>query len=145
MDFPGRATDIDEYFDLNSIISGGENWYGVCINHCRRKLDFPNTCSLFHRFSKYIKQIFACQCYRFISLVILANEGDFSHRAPTRFSPLLFMFLWILFLTKYDKIVSYRMTSHLFKKEVFYKRWYLATIKQNLQELPCYLRISMGW
>ena len=45
------------------------------------------------------------QCYWFISLVILVNEGDFSRPAPTRFSPLLFMFLWILFLTKYDKIM----------------------------------------
>ena len=44
-------------------------------------------------------------CYWFISLVILVNEGDFSRPAPTRFSPLLFMFLWILFLTKYDKIM----------------------------------------
>ena len=36
--------------------------------------------------------------------VVLVNEGDFSRPAPTRFSlPLLFMFLWILFLTKYDK------------------------------------------
>ena len=37
---------------------------------------------------------------------ILVNEGDFSRLAPTRFSPLPFMFLWILFLTKYDKIMS---------------------------------------
>ena len=38
--------------------------------------------------------------------VIFVNEGDFSTPGPTRFSPLLFMFLWILFLTKYDKILS---------------------------------------
>ena len=65
-----------------------------------RKLDFPNICNLFHRFFKYIKRLFARQCYWFISFVILCmvNEGDFSRPAPTRFSPLLFMFLWILFL-----------------------------------------------
>ena len=38
--------------------------------------------------------------------VIFVNKGDFSSPAPTRFSPLLFMFVWILFLTKYDKILS---------------------------------------
>ena len=38
--------------------------------------------------------------------VILVNESDFSRPEPTRFSPLLFMFLWILFLNKYDKIMS---------------------------------------
>ena len=39
--------------------------------------------------------------------LVLVNEGDFSRPAPTRFSlPVLFIFLWILFLTKYDKIMS---------------------------------------
>ena len=43
---------------------------------------------------------------RLISFVILVNESDFSRPAPTRFSPPLFMFFWILFLTKYYKIMS---------------------------------------
>ena len=95
---------------LNSIISRGEKWYGVCINHCRRKLDFPNICILFHRFSKYIWRLFAPQCYWFISFVILANEGvGFLPPGAYAFltsSVQLFMFLWILSLTKYDKIMS---------------------------------------
>ena len=33
---------------------------------------------------------------------MLVNERDFSRPAPTRFSLLLFMFLWMLFLAKYD-------------------------------------------
>ena len=40
------------------------------------------------------------------SFVILVNKGNFSRPEPTCFSSLLFMFLWILFLTKYDKIMS---------------------------------------
>ena len=36
----------------------------------------------------------------------MVKEGDFSRPAPTRFWPLLFIFLWLLFSTKYDKIMS---------------------------------------
>ena len=48
--------------------------------------------------------LFARQLIHF-SFYIVANEGDFSRPVPTRFSPLLFMFLLILFLAKYDKIM----------------------------------------
>ena len=40
-----------------------------------------------------------------IQFFILAKEGYFSHPAPTRISPLLLLFLWILFSTKYNKIM----------------------------------------
>ena len=46
---------------------------------------------------------------------VLVNGGDFFRKVPTRFSSLLFMFLWILFLTKYDKIM-YRMSKRVLKK-----------------------------
>ena len=47
----------------------------------------------------------------------LVNESDFSHPAPTRFPPFLFMIVWILCLTKYDGINdSYRMSKSLLKK-----------------------------
>ena len=49
-----------------------------------RKINFPRTRNYLHRFSKYIKLLFARQCIWFISLVILVNEGDSSHPAPTR-------------------------------------------------------------
>ena len=69
-----------------------------------RKLDFPNIYVTFSVNFTNIKGLFACQCYWFdISFVILINEGDFVRLAPTCFSPLLFMFLRILSLTKYDK------------------------------------------
>ena len=69
-----------------------------------RKLDFPNIYVTFSVNFTNIKGLFACQCYWFdISFVILVNEGDFVRLAPTCFSPLLFMFLRILSLTKYDK------------------------------------------
>ena len=59
-------------------------------------IDFPNI---------YNDYLLANVIDRFL-LFILVNEGDFYRSAPKRFSPLLFMFLWILFLTKYDKIMS---------------------------------------
>ena len=43
------------------------------------------------------------------------------HPKPTRFSPLLFMFLWRLFLAKYDKIMS-KNDVKFAQKEVFCKR-----------------------
>ena len=46
---------------------------------------------------------------------VLVNGGDFFRKVPKRFSSLLFMFLWILFLTKYDKIM-YRMSKRVLKK-----------------------------
>ena len=49
-----------------------------------RKINFPRTGNYLHRFSKYIKLLFARQCIWFISLVILVNEGDSSHPALTR-------------------------------------------------------------
>ena len=83
---------------LNSIISGGEKWHGVCINHCRRKPDFPNICNDY---------LLANVIDSFLLLFWQTKASDFSRPALTRFSPLLFMFLWILFLAKYDKIMSY--------------------------------------
>ena len=50
-------------------------------------IDFPNI------YNDYLLVNFG----GFISQVILVNEGDFSRPAPTRFSPLLFMFVLILF------------------------------------------------
>ena len=64
-------------------ISRGEKLISV-EGSSSRKLDFPNICNLFHQFSKYIWRLFAGQCYDSFLC----------------FSPLLFMFLWILFLTK---------------------------------------------
>ena len=64
-------------------------------------VDFPNT---------YNDYLLANVIDSFF-FVILVNESDFSRPAPTRFSPLLFMFLWILFLTKYDKIMFKKMFS----------------------------------
>ena len=49
-----------------------------------RKINFPRTRNYLHRFSKYIKLLFARQCIWFIPLVILVNKGDSSHPAPTR-------------------------------------------------------------
>ena len=95
-----------------------------------RKLDFPNICSLFHRFPKYMKLLFARQCYWFISFVILVNESDFPSPAPTRFSPPDFLFLWILFLTKYDKVMSQDELKFALK-EVFCKR---SRIKWNTRQ-----------
>ena len=55
-------------------------------------IDFPNThitiICLIHFFCYFVK------------------KGDFSRPAPTRFSPLFFIFPRILFLTKHDKIMS---------------------------------------
>ena len=57
-------------------------------------IDFPNTYNLL-----------ANVIVSFL-LSILVNESDFSRPALMRFSPLLFLFFWILFLTKHDKIMS---------------------------------------
>ena len=60
-------------------------------------IDFPNI---------YNDYLLANVIDSFLLLFWQTKASDFSRPAPTRFSPLLFMFLWILFLTKYDKIMS---------------------------------------
>ena len=87
----------------------GEKWHEVWIiveGSRSRKLHFLNICNL----SPSIFQIYItiiCSAMLLIhSLVIFVIEGDFSLPVPTCFSPLLFMFLWILFWAKYDKIMS---------------------------------------
>ena len=87
---------------LNSIISRGEKWHRVGMDHCRsfkvEKAWFSNICNL-----TYVTIICSpCYNYWLIFFVMLVNERDFSRPAPTRFSLLLFMFLWMLFLAKYD-------------------------------------------
>ena len=75
---------------------------GIIIEGSRsRNLDFPNICDLFHRFSKFINDYLLANVTDSFLLVTLVNESDFSRLAPTRFSPLLFTFLRMLFLTKY--------------------------------------------
>ena len=94
---------IDEYFWIPRI-SRGEKWHEVLIIVEGSRLTacfFQIYVTFLHKFSKYIW--FAMQCYWFISLVILVNKCNFSHPAPTHFSPPLFMFFWIPCLTKYDK------------------------------------------
>ena len=59
--------------------------------------NFPNICNDY---------LLANVIDSFLLLFWQTKASDFSRPAPTRFSPLLFMFLWILFLTKYDKIMS---------------------------------------
>ena len=74
------------------------------MNHCRR---FKVEKAYFQKYVTFsIDFTNTYNDYLLISFLILVNEGNFSCPAPTRFSPLLFMFLWILFLTKYDKIMS---------------------------------------
>ena len=86
-------------------INRGEKFHEVWIiveDSRLRKLDFPNICNFFQRFSKYIYLTIICVPSYWLrtSLDILANERDFSRPATTRFSPLLLNFLWILFLSK---------------------------------------------
>ena len=79
---------IDEYFWIRSSVevrNDTESAWIIAEGSRSRKLDFPNICNLFHQFSKYIKRLFARQCYWFISFIILLNEGDFTRPAPTRF------------------------------------------------------------
>ena len=52
----------------------------------------------------------------FLLLFWSTKANYFSCWAPTRFPPLLFMFLSILCLTKYDLKKCYRMSKSLFKK-----------------------------
>ena len=66
------------------------------LNHCRRFKVEKAPFSKYMIFQLYITII--CSAMLLIhSLVIFVIEGDFSLPVPTCFSPLLFMFLWILF------------------------------------------------
>ena len=87
-----------------------------------RKLGFPNIRNLFHRFSKLINITIICSPMLLIHFFwYFGKRRRFLSPAPTRFSPLLFIFLWILFLTKYDKIMS-KNELKFAQKEVFCKR-----------------------
>ena len=67
----------------------------------RDSLIFPNICNLPpSSFQLFITMIFSAMLLIHFSL--FWNEDDFSRPEPT---PPLFMFLWILCLTKYDKIM----------------------------------------
>ena len=103
--FPGKAK--HRRILSNSKISRGKKLHKVWVivaSSRSRKLDFLNKRNLFHQFI-YITIICSPMLLIHFSFSVLVNESDFSRQAPTRFSPLLFMFLWILFLTKYDKIM----------------------------------------
>ena len=79
--------DLSRHRRILSNVSRGEKLREVWIiveGSRPRKIDFPRTRNYLHRFSKYIKWLFARQCIWFISLVILVNEGDSSRPAPTR-------------------------------------------------------------
>ena len=79
--------DLSRHRRILSNVSRGEKLREVWIiveSSRPRKIDFPRTHNYLHRFSRYIKWLFARQCIWFISLVILVNKGDSSRPAPTR-------------------------------------------------------------
>ena len=106
--FVQQKPNINDYFWIWSseeVRNDTESAWIIFKGSRSQKLDFPNICNLFHHFSKYLYNDYLLPNV-IDSFVILVNKGNFSRPEPTCFSPLLFMFLWILFLTKYDKIMS---------------------------------------
>ena len=100
---------IDEYFWIRSSVevrnNTGSAW--IIVKGSRsRKLDFPNICNLFHRFSKYIynDNLLFNVIESFLSLFWQTKEISPARRLLV--SHLFSSYSWILFLTKYDKIMS---------------------------------------
>ena len=109
--FPGKAK--QQWILLNLNISRSEKLHKVWITvkgssrdslffqiYVTFSIDFPN--NLYKIYDDYY---FARQSYWFISQVTLVNDGNFSCTGPKCFSAVLFMFLWTLLFTKYDKIM----------------------------------------
>ena len=85
-------------------INRGEKFHEVWIiveDSRLRKLDFPNICNFFQRFSKYIYLTIICLPSYWILLLIFWQTKEISPARLRRVSqPLLLNFLWILFLSK---------------------------------------------